>query len=68
MREARRPAVAEPRAQCRPQPVGADQRDALFVARALRGARLHGDAVLVDREILHARAEPQRDVALSRRP
>ena len=34
LREARRRAVAEPRAQGRPQPVGADQRDAVFVARA----------------------------------
>ena len=55
----RRPAVAEARAQRRPQSVGADQRAALLVAQPLRVARLDRDAVTMDREVLHPRAEPQ---------
>ncbi len=55
-------AVAKTRAQGRPQSVGADQRDALLVTHATCCTRLHGDAVLMDREVLNAGAEAQRDV------
>ena len=64
--ESRQPAVAEARAQRRPQSVGADQRAALLVTQPLRVARLDRDAMLMDREILHPRADPQRDFGILR--
>ena len=51
------------RAHVRPQAVGADQRDAVFVDRAAAAVRLHGDAVGVGGEILDPHAELEIDIA-----
>ena len=52
-------------ADIRPNPVGADQRDAAFVQHLARAAGLHGDAFFVGDEIFDPGAELERNVLFS---
>ncbi len=60
--EFRLDAVAEPRPQAGPQPVGADQRDAVLVGGDGGLPAGGADAVGMQDEVLDPRAEPQHDV------